>query len=32
MTADDLTKPLPVPAFQLFIRMLGLYGAQSYKI
>ena len=31
MAADGLTKPLPVPAFQLFIGMLGLYGAQSYK-
>ena len=31
MAADGLTKPLPVPAFQLFIRMLGLYGAWSYK-
>ena len=27
MAADGLTKLLPVPAFQLFIRMLGLYGA-----
>ena len=31
MAADGLTKPLPASAFQSFIRMLGLYGAWSYK-
>ena len=31
MAADGFTKLLPASAFQLFIRMLGLYGAWSYK-
>ena len=31
MAADGLTKLLFVPAFQLFIRMLELYGTWFYK-